>query len=88
MQLPAILGVFFWKRATAAGALSSMIAGGLTVGYMYIQGLKPLGHWPPLWGLLLSGTVFVMVSLATTPPKETDSFMGSIRESLESMFGN
>lgn len=87
MQLPAILGVFFWRRATAAGAVSSMAAGGLAVGYMYVTGMKPLGHWPPLWGLILSGTVFVSVSLLTRRPESTDHFMDSIREFLSSRFG-
>lgn len=87
MQLPAILGVFFWKRATAAGAVSSMITGGIAVGYMYIRGLKPLGHWPPLWGLFLSGIVFVSVSLMTQRPKGTDSFMKSVSDFVGSHFG-
>lgn len=87
MQLPAILGVFFWKRATAAGAVSSMITGGITVGYMYVRGMKPLGHWPPLWGLLLSGLVFVSVSLMTQRPGSTDSFMKSVSDSVSSHFG-
>ncbi|MDT8284161.1 MAG: sodium:solute symporter family protein [Thermovirgaceae bacterium] len=87
MQLPAILGVFFWKRATAAGAVSSMITGGVAVGYMYVRGIKPLGHWPPLWGLLLSGAVFVSVSLLTRRPEGTDSFMKSVNDFVRSHFG-
>ncbi len=87
MQLPAILGVFFWKRATAAGAVSSMITGGVAVGYMYVRGIKPLGHWPPLWGLLLSGVVFVSVSLLTRRPGGTDYFMKSVNDFVRSHFG-
>jgi SSS family solute:Na+ symporter len=78
MQLPATLGAFFWKKATAAGAVSSMVVGGLAVGFMYVEGMKPLGHWPPLWGILLSGAVFIAVSLATKPPLDTDRFLSSV----------
>ena len=88
MQLPAILGVFFWKKATAAGAISSMLVGGVTVGYMYIQGLKPLGHWPSLWGILISGVVFVAVSLMTRPPENTALFMSSVDDFIDPRFGS
>ena len=88
MQLPTILGAFFWKRATAAGAVSSMIAGGLAVGFMYVQGLKPLGHWPPVWGILVSGAVFIAVSLATRPPIDTEDFFSSVESYIRDSFGS
>jgi len=86
MQLPATLGAFFWKKATAAGAVSSMVVGGIAVGFMYVEGLKPLGHWPPLWGILLSGVVFVAVSLATKPPLDTDRFLSSVEGFVRDRF--
>lgn len=88
MQLPAILGAFFWKKATAAGAISSMLVGGAAVGYMYIYGIKPLGHWPASWGMLISGLVFVAVSLVTKPPENTGSFLSSVAEFIHSRFGS
>jgi len=86
MQLPATVGAFFWKRATAAGAVASMVSGGLVVGYMYVEGMKPLGHWPPLWGILLSGVVFVVVSLVTKPPRDTDHFLAAVEGFVRDRF--
>jgi Na+/proline symporter len=31
---PAIFGAFFWKRSTAAGAIWSIIAGGVVTGFL------------------------------------------------------
>jgi SSS family solute:Na+ symporter len=70
VQLPAIVGAFFWKRGTATGALVSMIVGGITVGGMFIVGWYPLGHWPGVWGLVICSILFLTVSLATKPPKK------------------
>ncbi len=86
MQLPATVGVFFWKKATAAGAVASMVSGGLVVGYMYVEGMKPLGHWPPFWGILLSGVVFVVVSLVTKPPRDTDHFLSTVEGFVRDRF--
>lgn len=86
MQLPAILGTFFWKRATAWGALSSLVTGGLLVGILSLLNLKPLGQWPAIWGILVSGTVFVVVSLLTTPPKNRDRFFSSLQAEMKRHF--
>lgn len=86
LQLPAIVGCFFWKRATAAGAIWSMAVGGVLVGGMYILNLKLLGHWPAVWGLLICTAIFISVSLATSPPKGTASFMEKVSEGLKTHF--
>jgi len=83
MQLPAIWGTFFWRKATAEGAFWSIVIGGIAVGSMYIAGMKPLGFWPPVWGIIISFTVFLALSLFTTPPSNADSFMDSLKEELE-----
>jgi len=82
MQLPAIVGVFFWKRGTAAGALASMIAGGIIVGGMFILGWYPLGHWPGIWGLAICCILFVGVSLLTKPPRRAEAFINHVNEKL------
>lgn len=86
MQVPAILGAFFWKRATAAGALSSIVAGGCVTGWMYAAGIKPLGQWPPVWGILLSGAVFVSVSLVTKPSPKAGDFLAAVQHEMKGRF--
>ncbi|MFI0907617.1 sodium:solute symporter [Streptomyces sioyaensis] len=61
-----ILGGLLWKRGTAAGALASVAAGGLTViGLMVSLGV--LANEPIYYGLLASLVAYVAVSLATRP---------------------
>lgn len=61
-----ILGGLLWKRGTAAGALASVAAGGLTViGLMVSLGV--LANEPIYYGLLASLAAYVAVSLATRP---------------------
>jgi len=83
MQLPSIWGTFFWKKATAEGAFWSIVIGGISVGAMYITGAKPLGIWPPVWGIAVSFLVFVALSLFTTPPPSTDIFMDRLKKELK-----
>jgi solute:Na+ symporter, SSS family len=66
-----VIGALFWREATAAGALASMLAGGLTVLVLLAwQGL--LANSPIYGGLLVSLIVFVVVSLLTPrTPRET-----------------
>jgi len=86
MMLPAILGAFFWKRGTAAGAISSMAIGGIVVGAMYILKLKPLGQWPTIWGIILAAVIFIGVSLATTPPKKASEFVEYVNKTVRDLF--
>jgi len=59
-----VVGALFWREATSAGALASMLAGGLTVIVLLAsQGL--LANSPIYVGLLVSLIAFVVVSLLT-----------------------
>ncbi|MFG2496831.1 sodium:solute symporter [Streptomyces sp. NPDC048441] len=61
-----ILGGLLWKRGTGTGALSAVVAGGLSViGLMWWYGI--LANEPVYYGLLISLAVYVVVSLATKP---------------------
>ncbi|MFM9370262.1 sodium:solute symporter [Streptomyces sp. Da 82-17] len=61
-----ILGGLVWRRGTAAGALASVAAGGISViGLMGYYGI--LATQPIYYGLLASLVVYVVVSLATPP---------------------
>jgi SSS family solute:Na+ symporter/sodium/proline symporter len=67
---PAVMAVFFWKRATAAGAVASIALGTVvTVGWQFS------GHWleavyPALTASIVS---LIVVSLMTTPPAPTQT---------------
>ena len=73
----------YWRRATAAGAIAAMLAGGGTLISLYVWGtlspdpmigpigLRPvflLGLDPIIWGLLASSISGVAVSLLTPAP--------------------
>ncbi|MFL4492826.1 sodium:solute symporter [Streptomyces sp. VTCC 41912] len=61
-----ILGGLLWKRGNAAGALASVVVGGVTVvGLMVALGV--LANEPIYYGLLASLVSYVAVSLATRP---------------------
>jgi sodium/pantothenate symporter len=75
----------YWRRATAAGTIASMLAGAAASSALNLTGLaiaigagkasefhayELLGLEPLIWGLLSSLVVGVMVSLVTRPPDE------------------
>jgi sodium/pantothenate symporter len=83
--IPTVL-LCYWRRATAAGSIGAMLAGGGASLALNLIGLwrayvetrqfanfQPLylaGLDPLLWGLLASAIVGIAVSLATDPPEE------------------
>jgi SSS family solute:Na+ symporter len=83
MGVPAIIGAFFWRRATAAGALSSMVGGAILVLALQVSGSKPLGLWPGVWGLMVCIALYVFVSLCTRPPvQKAKEFLQYLHEAL------
>ncbi|HEY9439910.1 MAG TPA: sodium:solute symporter [Streptomyces sp.] len=61
-----ILGGLLWRRGTAAGALASVVVGGIAVIWlMATYGI--LANEPVTYGLLASLAVYVIASLATKP---------------------
>jgi SSS family solute:Na+ symporter len=83
MTVPAIFGAFFWKRGTAAGAICSMIFGGVVTGFLYFARIRPLGHWPAVWGGLVCLVSFIVISLVTKPPVEkAEEFIGYLEVGL------
>ncbi len=84
MMVPAIFGAFYWKRGTASGAIWSMILGGAVTGFLYFSRIRPLGHWPAVWGGLVCLATFIVVSLLTKPPLEkAEEFLGYLEEGLK-----
>lgn len=85
-QLPVILGAFFWKRATAAGAIAGMAAGVTVTGALYVGKINFLGQWPPVWGLAASVGAFVLVSLATQPDPAGAAFIDTVQSDVRETF--
>jgi SSS family solute:Na+ symporter len=85
MVVPSIFGAFYWRRATAAGSIASIVSGAVVVLVLQVTGAKPLGWWPGVWGLLLCTVVFVAVSFATRAPKaKADEFLDYLADKLRS----
>jgi SSS family solute:Na+ symporter len=83
MAVPAIIGAFFWKRATAAGALTSMVVGAILVLILQLTGYKPLGWWPGVWGFIVCIVLYVVVSLMTQAPvKKAKEFISYLDKEL------
>lgn len=83
---PLIVAVFFWKRATTAGAYAGLISGSLvTILFTFIVTPTPLGIHPGIWGLLTNTVFLVGASLLTKPmPQEhVDKFLEGSKASLE-----
>ncbi len=72
---PTVMALY-WRRATAAGVMSAMVAGFLTTATLYgtnwLQGVfrpyLPFGLDPIIWGLLISFAAGIIVSLRTLTP--------------------
>ncbi|MFW6206538.1 MAG: sodium:solute symporter family protein [Gemmatimonadota bacterium] len=69
---PLLLATFFWSRATPAGALAGVVAGGVVT---VIWNLEPSLQWqdihPGIWGVAANAVALVIVSLLT-PPMELE----------------
>ena len=87
--LPLIVAVFFWKRATKAGAWAGLISGSLVTLLFTFGGVigvsTPFEIHAGIWGLIVNTVVLVGVSLATTPmPTEhVNRFVEGSKASLE-----
>ena len=62
-----VVGALYWRRATGAGALASLVVGsGVALVLIFTQGI--LANSPIIFGLLASLVAFVIVSLVTNRP--------------------
>jgi len=82
VMAPAIIGAFFWKRATMPAALWSMAIGAVVTGAFYVTGFYPLGWWPSVWGAGLTTILFIGISLVTIPPAGAAKFIESLEREL------
>ncbi|MFD1910824.1 sodium:solute symporter family protein [Halodurantibacterium flavum] len=63
--VPAIIGAFFWRRGTAAGAIGSILGGVAFVIAMYLTGDSLWGLNAGVLGFPVSALLFVGISLLT-----------------------
>jgi SSS family solute:Na+ symporter len=77
---PVIFAMFYWRRATKAGALAGLF-GGIVVNVLFLvmPELKPLPVHEGVYGLIVNLILLVSVSLATTPDdlKRVEKFISS-----------
>lgn len=76
--VPATIGAFFWVRATAAGAIASILGGVAFVVGMYLTGNSLMGLNAGVLGFPVASLIFVAMSLLTRPSPEQvlDGFIG------------
>ncbi len=67
---PVVLAVFFWKRATTAGAIASIVLGtAITVAWNVAQGLGWKNEVDAVYPAVIASVLsLIFVSLATAPP--------------------
>ena len=76
-----VVGALYWRRATGAGALASIVVGSaVALVLIFTQGI--LSNSPIIFGLLASLVAFVVVSLATSrlSPDELDAWERRMHE--------
>lgn len=82
-MVPALIGAFYWKRGTAAGALVSVVGTSAFVLVMYATGNSLLGLPAGVWGIVVSSVLFIGVSVVTRPHYASrDDFFTAITEEL------
>jgi SSS family solute:Na+ symporter len=82
---PALIGAFFWKRASGAGAVASMTVGGIVTGVLYVANIKPFGWWPSVWGFFITLIIYVLVSLFTSSPDKSEEFVDYVNREMEEL---
>jgi len=86
VTVPATVGAFFWRRATAIGALASMGGGAVLAVWMaMVQGVSVFN---PVLALSVGGAsvvLFVVISLLTRPSTRALDFSAALRDDLDAM---
>ncbi len=75
VAVPAFFGVFFWRKGTDQGAIWSIVIAGILTAALYVSGWYPLGWWPPVWGIITSTLIYVVLSLFTENPENVEEFL-------------
>ncbi len=68
-----VIGALYWKKSTPAGAMTAMIAGGVTtLTLRYLPIGLPYNLDPNVFGITASAILFIIVSLKTAKKDEND----------------
>ena len=69
--LPALVGAFYWRRASASGAIAGLLAGVVVAAVLAFEVVVLPDAMPAFqagfYGLLVNATLFVAVSLLADP---------------------
>jgi SSS family solute:Na+ symporter len=79
---PITVAAFFWRRATAAGAVAGLVLGSLvTLTLFYLPEYRPLGLHEGLVGLAVNCVALVTISLRTKkrPGDRVEAFLAASR---------
>jgi len=77
---PVIFAMFYWRRATKAGALAGLFGGiAVSVLFLVMPDLKPLPVHEGIYGLIVNLSLLIGVSLLTSPddPDRVEKFTSS-----------
>ncbi|MEX2409432.1 MAG: sodium:solute symporter family protein, partial [Rhodovibrionaceae bacterium] len=92
VTVPAIVGAFFWRRATRAGALASVFGGTILVAWFKSAPFnemvvaRPFGLPDAVWIFAATVALYVVVSWATQPPADRGrAFIDDLRGELDRM---
>jgi len=86
--VPTIIGAFFWRRATAAGALASVIGGTICVVALGFTGTNLWGVPYAVVAFVVTVILFIGVSLVTRPPEDRGkAFIDDIAPALRKWIG-
>ncbi|MBX3272985.1 MAG: sodium:solute symporter family protein [Sandaracinaceae bacterium] len=74
--MPGLVAALYWRRATAAGVLAGMLAGGgLSLVFVLAPEWRPFPCHAGLYGVTLNALVLVIVSRVTPPSASSDAFL-------------
>jgi SSS family solute:Na+ symporter len=86
VTVPTIVGAFFWRRSTAAGALWSIAGGTIAVVGLGAAGINPMGIPYAVVAFALTVALFVGVSLVTRPPADRGkAFIDDVKPQLDEL---
>ncbi|AKG75012.1 sodium:solute symporter family protein [Salinicoccus halodurans] len=77
---PAIILGLYWKRSHAKSVFTGMLAGTLLAAFFTFTGLKPLGIFSGIWGLMLNLVVYTVGSFIFGTVSSTESAQDMLEE--------
>ncbi|MFC4386950.1 sodium:solute symporter family protein [Gracilibacillus marinus] len=83
VSVPAIIGAFFWKKGSAIAVILSVSISSIVVILLEFFKFVPFGLKSGIWGLLLSTSIFIIVSfMSKAPIHKAEEFLKYIKVTL------